>query len=620
MQQGIDDFINLPDKLLSAKRWLLWKEIPASDPSKKPRKIPFYTNGTPRNGALESQDDINQLSSFEDAVKLLKNGSYTGLGFAFGQDGETDYYFQGIDIDKINDHPELMPIVESLPGYIEKSPSHNGFHCLGYGIKFDALGSNNSGIEAYSSGRYFTVTGETVSGFELHDLSDIVVKKLKPIHDINNKYHDDFGGYDEISVEDIRLVRSALNCFTADDRDRWVRYGHALCRLGNVGRSIWMDWSRQSDKYDPLRDSKTWDSFKGDNTGYPAILKDAYAFGWDGNKKVATIEESLNLEWLDGDSMSDSLKPTNYLIADILESDSHGMFAGDSMSFKTFIALRLAWSICTGSPFFDHQSYNTGKVLYVCGEGKNAFAKRIKAISIVDGGFNNNLLVLNDFFTMDDEESMTRLRVSITKHNPLLVIFDTFGSLVSNTDENSATDVGKVLKIRRETCSNGKTSSIIVHHYGKDSSRGMRGSIAFKANCDFEYSSARVKDSMTTVFSCEKMKDGEMFSPISMEARKVDLGIIGQDGNSETSLVLKQYEGTPLTSKQTLAYDAIRELVSLSGFEFEKKLCVSEEMIKSCLNDIFKSEANRWSTSKKIIDALLKHGYLKNSGDNFHLC
>jgi hypothetical protein len=301
----INGYENLPDAMLKATRWLVWKEEPCFDKDgkpKKPRKVPYYVNGSPRNGELDSERDIKNLSSISSAYKALKlTGKYTGIGFAFGADGETGNYFQGIDIDKINEHPELLPLVEDMPGYVEKSPSGNGYHVIGYGKRFDALASNSSGIEAYSYGRYFTVTGEAVSGFNLVDLSGIVESRLAPLHRRSTDRRSDIErNIETVDIATIRQLREALDVFSADDRERWIRYGQALCRLGGIGRSLWMGWSAQSLSHDPLNDSKTWDSFKGDRTGYPAIFKDAYALGWDGNKKIKD-KNNTGFSFVDGE-------------------------------------------------------------------------------------------------------------------------------------------------------------------------------------------------------------------------------------------------------------------------------------------------------------------------------
>ena len=155
------DFAALPIEMRAAKRWLLWREEPNPDPTKKPQKIPYYTVGKRRFGSLDTPEDLECLAVFEDAFSALQMGGYAGLGFALGPDG-TGRCWQGIDFDHLDQHPELVKLINFLPGYRERSPSGNGVHAIGFGRHFRALGSNASGIEAYASGRFFTVTGDAL--------------------------------------------------------------------------------------------------------------------------------------------------------------------------------------------------------------------------------------------------------------------------------------------------------------------------------------------------------------------------------------------------------------------------------------------------------------------------
>jgi archaellum biogenesis ATPase FlaH len=277
-----NDFDDLPVEMLSAKRWLLYKKEPNQDSNKKPRKVPYYTTGIKRHGALDTPADQEKFASFEEALLVLNTGGYAGLGFALGTDGGTGNYWQGIDIDGISDHPELSDVVSDLPGYTEKSPSGNGMHAIGYGRKFETLGSNSTGIEAYSSGRFFTVTADYSGMHPPSCLAAFVEKRLAPMHRSKAKSAET---YDDSICESITSgqmtdLRSALFHLRADDRELWVQIGHALKGLGNVGRGLFMNWSSQSDKFDPKDTASKWESFKPTKTSYKAIFKIAKEAGW----------------------------------------------------------------------------------------------------------------------------------------------------------------------------------------------------------------------------------------------------------------------------------------------------------------------------------------------------
>lgn len=254
---------------------------------------------------------------------------------------------------------------------------------------------------------------------------------------------------------------------------------------------------------------------------------------------------SSGFSFVNGDELATTAKAPNYLINDILETDAHGILGGASMAFKTFVAIRLAHSICTGKPFAGREVFHAGKVLMACGEGHGALSRRIKAVKIVEGGFNNNLLVLNEPVKIDNKADMARLKLAIDEYKPALFIFDTFASLVSETDENSPSDTGRALRLIKETCRNNHTSSMIIHHHGKDIARGLRGASNFTNDMDFTFSLEREPDSMITTLSCKKMKDGDNFTEIYLEAVPVDLGLERQDGKPATSLIIKESSVAP---------------------------------------------------------------------------
>ena len=258
-----------------------------------------------------------------------------------------------------------------------------------------------------------------------------------------------------------------------------------------------------------------------------------------------TAAKIAGLTFSSGDEMALTAKAPVYLIKGLLEEDAHGIMYGASMSFKTFTTLSIAHSICTGADFMGRKVKKTGKVLYVCGEGDGAMKRRTLAQVKQNGGFNGNFMMLNGTIRIDNKDDMAQLKLAIDEIKPVLVIFDTFASLVSSTNEQDNSDVGQALNLIKETCRNGSTSSIVVHHTGKDESNGARGASAFKNNVDFSFELKRKVKAMQTEMSCEKMKDGEDFLPVHMMAAVVDLGIFDEDGEEARSIVMQKSDYIP---------------------------------------------------------------------------
>jgi hypothetical protein len=282
----------------------------------------------------------------------------------------------------------------------------------------------------------------------------------------------------------------------------------------------------------------------------PPQLGDANDFVQSGGDLASLLDTDKNaLTLLNADEMSINAKAPDYIINNILEDDSHGFIVAQSQAFKTFMALHICYAICTGHDFFNNKVFKSGKVVYICGEGKGALARRLKGITQKYGGFNNNLYILEQRIGIDDKYDMTELNKLIAKNAPVLVIFDTFASLVTTTDENSNKEVGAAVNLIRETCSTAGASSIAIHHTGKIGN-SARGAYAFLGNGDFLFNMEREIGTYNATLSCVKMKDGDTFNDINVTAEVIDIDLIRQDGTDSTTLVLSLNNNPTIETKK----------------------------------------------------------------------
>ena len=275
----------LPKAMVEAPRWILWKSIPQI--GKKPRKVPFYVDGGPRSGSLDTPEDLARLVTFDVAEQALESGPYTGLGFALGPDGNGGNW-QGVDFDDLSKWPELTEMAPQLPGYVERSPSGDGYHAIGYGMPFETIGSNKNfdGIEAYSRGRFFTVTGDALDpeSRDIEDLEPFVVERLLPIkrkrreeriqEPINTTPDAESSG---TVIDDLR---SALTVIPSDDRHLWVRLGMALKSQGSEGYALWYEWSQKSNLFDPRDMEERWKGFNPKEIKHTSVFHEAKQWGW----------------------------------------------------------------------------------------------------------------------------------------------------------------------------------------------------------------------------------------------------------------------------------------------------------------------------------------------------
>ncbi|SEN09964.1 RecA-family ATPase [Luteibacter sp. UNCMF331Sha3.1] len=345
-------FDELPESMRAARRWLLWREEPSDS---KSRKVPFYTTGVHRHGQLDTAVDTNSLATFDDAVAVLAAGGYTGLGFALGADG-TGNYWQGIDFDDVPNRPALQLLAEDLPGYVEASPSGRGIHAIGYGKEFAPAGSNGSGIEAYSRGRFFTVTGEGAGLGEPTCLADHVELVLRPIHRAHASQPSvSVTRGEAVTPQQVAELRSALASIRADDRQVWIENGQRLRSLGDVGRELWISWSQTSDKWRPA-DARTWDTLDGSQTSFRAVFAAAQAAGWvnpmssaSAMPAIAANDDMPSLKEIDLSALlTASLSPPGFVIEPLIPRRVVTLLGGHGGLGKTMLALVICAHVAAG--------------------------------------------------------------------------------------------------------------------------------------------------------------------------------------------------------------------------------------------------------------------------------
>lgn len=85
------------------------------------------------------------------------------------------------------------------------------------------------------------------------------------------------------SVTDAQVaeLRDALTYISADSRDTWVKAGMALHSLGQIGFTLWDEYSQSSDKYRPADSSRVWRSFaRGTAVNFETVFYMAAQAGW----------------------------------------------------------------------------------------------------------------------------------------------------------------------------------------------------------------------------------------------------------------------------------------------------------------------------------------------------
>lgn len=153
--------MSFPKELTALPQWICWRLEP--DPKgDKPRKVPY----DPKTGRKASSTNPQTWATLPEAEAACTRYTFTGLGFVFTEESN----LVGVDIDHCREadgslNDTARAILEKHPSYTEISPSGTGLHIFYQGA-MPGKGNKNSatGVEMYSTGRYFTMTGQRLEG------------------------------------------------------------------------------------------------------------------------------------------------------------------------------------------------------------------------------------------------------------------------------------------------------------------------------------------------------------------------------------------------------------------------------------------------------------------------
>jgi len=166
------------------------------------------------------------------------------------------------------------------------------------------------------------------------------------------------------------------------------------------------------------------------------------------------------------------LAPVPYYVKDWLPRHGKAVLFAPPKTGKSFLATQIARCIGSGVPFLDIPTVQ-GKVLIVQFElGQEILQSRLK---ITGKGYRNVYVGTTFSMKIDTEGGQRLLRKAMDAIRPDVLILDPLVKLI-NGDENETKDMSKVVDILDTFIEAYDCSILIIHHPGKDISRGGRGS------------------------------------------------------------------------------------------------------------------------------------------------
>ena len=255
------------------------------------------------------------------------------------------------------------------------------------------------------------------------------------------------------------------------------------------------------------------------------------------------------------------LPPVSWQVDRHLPHNSLSCIYGRYGTGKSFYAVDLALSAAVGRPFLGQFKLAQMPVAYIAAEGHIGIAKRIHAwLDFFDRDPPDNLVVLPERHNLLNARSLTELTEIVCGslgQPPKLLICDTLARMFCGGDENSTKDMNQFVENITQLGGMCEGASVVVlHHIGKDESRGARGSVALAGACDtmIEISADKTGNKINSVsVRCEKQKDGPEFSAYGLSCQRVDLPF---DDNGSLVLVPTdawEFKAQALNDKQRAA-------------------------------------------------------------------
>jgi hypothetical protein len=240
----------------------------------------------------------------------------------------------------------------------------------------------------------------------------------------------------------------------------------------------------------------------------------------------------------------ENIPRSNWLVQGMLVERTVSVISADSGSFKSFLALDLALSIATATPFHGRE-VKGGPVVYIAAEGFYTMRDRAKAwLQHRQISRPRNFYILSAPVNMADEPTISAFVSGIAALRPSLIVVDTLSQCAIGLNENSNDEMARFVAGMMALGRAAGAHVTAVHHNSK--SGGFRGAGAIKANVDAHISLERPEnDSTNTVFvRCEKQR-GAPFAPFALRGEEVELPYLDEYGAPITSLVFELQGDAP---------------------------------------------------------------------------
>jgi hypothetical protein len=440
----------------------------------------------------------------------------------------------------------------------------------------------------------------------------------------------------DTNLDELRALLAAIpnEGEKALDYDQWRNVIFALHHAtggSDEGLALAHEFSARSSKYEPaFLDERVWPYINPD-TENPITIASL--------RREARIHEDpaddfedlgpLSLSYLEGkqvevlaDGLPDRFRVLDeatvlqrprprWLVKGVVPEAELVVIYGASTTGKSFVALDIFACVARGVPWRGIKT-KQADVIYLAAEGQGGFRNRLEAYQEHHKTTTGLRMVLDapNFLKADADLVGKQIQAA---GGAGVIIIDTLAQVSPGGDENSAEDMGKVLLSCRRLRKLTGAMIVLIHHAGKDLTKGSRGWSGLKAAADAEIEISRLEAQRWIRVS--KSKDGEDGAEYPFRLLPVVLGL-DEDGDEITSCVIEHTQqvargqiAEPKGKVERVVWRLAHEIAELGDGTMPVDMLITEGA-KKLLYDPQTGRDRRREFAKKAIATLCDSGFL----------
>ena len=266
-----------------------------------------------------------------------------------------------------------------------------------------------------------------------------------------------------------------------------------------------------------------------------------------------------------------NLPPVQWRVRGVLPAEGIAAIFGPSGSGKSFLTLDLLATIASGGQWFGCR-VKQAPVLYIALEGEAGISQRVKAFESHHGAVAAGFRFMLQSFDIRSTDDRTELTHAIHAAGWIggVLCFDTLNRAAPGMDENDSKSMGEVIGAAKALQAELGGLILLVHHTGKDVSKGLRGHSSLHAALDAAVEVSR--EGERREWRMHKAKDGEDGEAHPFRLSIVEIGT-DDEGEPLTSCIIAPEESTgavmrralpPKSGNQRIVWDALQDVLKNS--------------------------------------------------------